>query len=101
MGAGLFETSAFALFEEASDLGVLPPCVSQSDLEIKIDFRQLTPVVSEVCLLVLLRSLKRRWDSSEGKHEFKSLLLLLRMPSAKEKEERELGAAEGSGVPQV
>ena len=88
-GAGYFETSAFALFEEASDLGVLPPCVSQSDLEIKIDFRQLTPVVSEVCLLVLLRSLKRRWDSSEGKHDFKSLLLLLPTLPTREKEEKE------------
>jgi pentatricopeptide repeat protein len=76
-GAGLFETSAFALFEEAGELGVLPSCVSQSDLEIKIDFRELTPVVSEVCLLVLLRSLKRRWDSSQGKHEFKSILMIL------------------------
>ena len=84
-GAGLFETSAFALFEEAGELGVLPSCVSQSDLEIKIDFRELTPVVSEVCLLVLLRSLKRRWDSSQGKHEFKSILMIL--PVQKEEAE--------------
>merc|ERR1711907_403120 len=89
-GAGIFEPSAFALFEEASELGVLPPCVSQSDLEIKIDFRQLGPVVAEVCLLVLLRSLKRRLDSSEGKHEFKSLLLLL--PAKKDDEEESSGS---------
>ncbi|UPR01755.1 hypothetical protein HOP50_08g50770 [Chloropicon primus] len=91
-GAGLFETTAFALFEEASELGVLPPCVSQSDLEIKVDFRQLTPIVAEVCLLVLLRSLKRRWDSSQGKHDFKSLLLLLPRPSQEEVEEKEEGS---------
>ena len=99
-GAGLFETGAFALFEEASEMGVLPPCVSQSDLEIKIDFRQLGPVVAEVCLLVLLRSLKRRLDSSEGKHEFKSLLLLL--PAKKDSSLSSFDEEESSGSgPQV
>ena len=93
-GAGLFETTAFSLFEEASALGVLPPCVTQSDIEIKIDFTQLTPVVSEVCLLVLLRSLKRRWDASEGSHAFKSLLLLL-PASSPPPQEKERGTERG------
>ena len=33
---------------------------------------------------MLLRSLKRRWDSSQGNHDFKSLLLLLPRPTPTE-----------------
>ena len=76
-GGGLYKPEAFSLFEEATSKGFFPMKIKQTDLEIVIDMRDFLPVVAETSLLVILRTLQRRWNATQGNCRFKELRLIV------------------------
>ena len=76
-GAGVFRPEAFSLLEEASSNNTVQLRIRQNDIEALVDLRAMNPVTAEVGLLVVMRALQRRWNSTQGTCHYKELQLLV------------------------
>ena len=97
-GAGVFRPEAFSLLEEASSNGTVELRIRQNDIEAVVDLRSMTPVTAEVSLLVVMRALQRRWNSTQGTCTYKELQVLVPSWAAapeEEPQEEAVGAAPG------
>jgi len=76
-GAGVFRPEAFSLLEEASSNNTVQLRIRQNDIEALVDLRAMNPVTAEAGLLVVMRALQRRWNSTQGTCHYKELHLLV------------------------
>lgn len=94
-GAGVFRPEAFSLLEEASSNNTVQLRIRQNDIEALVDLRAMNPVTAEAGLLVVMRALQRRWNSTQGTCNYKELHLLV--PSWAPPLDEERGGAEDPG----